>query len=234
MTAPEEIVPGVYGIAIGPLVNAFVVVNDDTTLIDTGTVRGAKRIEAGLAEIGRRTVSHIALTHHHPDHRGGAAALRGQAPVYVHELDADVVRGDREPPGPSVRGGQRVLIAVLGPLVRMMNGNPPDVPVAKTLSDGDELPGGLRAIHTPGHTAGHTSFLLGSQKLLFVGDAAQNRKGLNLPVPFFTEDMEQAKRTLSKIAELDFDVAVFGHGEVLKGRANAEFRRLVDKLAASA
>ena len=231
MSAPEEIVAGVYGIAVGPIVNAFVVVDEGVTLIDTGTAKGAGQIEAALRELGRTRIDNIALTHHHPDHRGGASVFATGANVYVHSLDADVVRGDREQPGPSVGGIQRLLITALGPVLNTVAGRPKPVAVHAELSDGDDLPGGLKAIHTPGHTAGHVSFLDQAKRLLFVGDAAQHRSGLALPPPFFTEDMSQAKATLQKIAALDFDVAVFGHGRVLKDKANTEFRKLVDRLA---
>jgi hypothetical protein len=43
--------------------------------------------------------------------------------------------------------------------------------------------------------------------------------------------MDEAKSSIRKIAELDFDTAVFGHGTVLRGKANAEFRKLADRLA---
>ncbi len=36
---------------------------------------------------------------------------------------------------------------------------------------------------------------------------------------------------LGKLAALEFNVACFGHGRVLKGEANLRFRRLVEKLA---
>ena len=231
MTAPEEIVSGVYGIAVGPIVNAFVIVDEGVTLVDTGTAKGVGKIEGALRDLGRTRIDTIALTHHHPDHRGGAAVLANGANVYVHALDAPVVRGDRKQPGPSVGGVQKVLITALGPLTGMLIGQPQPAAVHKEISDGDEVPGGLRAVHTPGHTAGHVSFLHEGKRLLFVGDAAQHRTGLALPPPFFTEDMAQAKTTLQKIAALDFDVAVFGHGRVLKDKANAEFRKFVDRLA---
>ena len=50
------------------------------------------------------------------------------------------------------------------------------VAVAHEVSDGDVLPfDGLRAIHTPGHTAGHLALLLPREGgVLFVGDAASN------------------------------------------------------------
>ncbi|MCH8921142.1 MAG: MBL fold metallo-hydrolase, partial [Chloroflexi bacterium] len=52
-----------------------------------------------------------------------------------------------------------------------------------------------------------------------------------LPIGMFTADREQAKESIGKLAALEFDVACFGHGRVLKGEANLRFRRLVEKLA---
>jgi glyoxylase-like metal-dependent hydrolase (beta-lactamase superfamily II) len=231
MTA-EEIVPGIYAIPVGSIVNAFAIVDGGVTLIDTGTAKGADKIRTALRDDIKHTrIDNVALTHHHPDHRGGASILRGDANVYVHSLDAPVVRGDREPPGPSVGGLLRIVVTVVRPLVDIISGNPQPVMVHKEVAEGDEVPGGLKAIHTPGHTAGHVSYLHEGKRVLFVGDAAQHRSKLALPPPFFTEDMAQAKRTLGKIAELDFDTAVFGHGTVLRGKANTEFRKLVDQLA---
>jgi glyoxylase-like metal-dependent hydrolase (beta-lactamase superfamily II) len=123
------------------------------------------------------------------------------------------------------------LRPILGALVM---GKPADVAVEHRIAEGAEIPGtGLRAVHTPGHTDGHISYLHAAKRFLFVGDAAQHRSGLGLPNPAFTEDMGQAKRTLAKIAELDFDTAVFGHGTVLTGKANAEFRKFADEVASA-
>jgi hypothetical protein len=47
----------------------------------------------------------------------------------------------------------------------------------------------------------------------------------------FTVDRDQARESIAKIAALDFDIACFGHGRVLKGEASLHFRRLVEKLA---
>ena len=47
----------------------------------------------------------------------------------------------------------------------------------------------------------------------------------------FTEDMDEVKKSMRKLAELDFDTACFGHGKVLKGKANVAFRQYVEKMA---
>jgi glyoxylase-like metal-dependent hydrolase (beta-lactamase superfamily II) len=153
----------------------------------------------------------------------------------VHEIDATVVTGERPAPGPAIGGVGKIAILALRPLIgAFVMGKPSDVAVEHRIAEGAELPGtGLKAVHTPGHTDGHISYIHAGKRLLFVGDAAQHRSGLGLPNPAFTEDMDQAKRTLTKIAELDFDTAVFGHGTVLRGKANTEFRRFAEQHASA-
>jgi glyoxylase-like metal-dependent hydrolase (beta-lactamase superfamily II) len=45
----------------------------------------------------------------------------------------------------------------------------------------------------------------------------------------FTEDMRAAKRSLRKLAALEFDTACFGHGRAMKGRANLKLRRFIER-----
>jgi glyoxylase-like metal-dependent hydrolase (beta-lactamase superfamily II) len=52
-----------------------------------------------------------------------------------------------------------------------------------------------------------------------------------MPIDMFTIDPDQAKESIRKLAALEFEVACFGHGRVLKGEANLKFRRLAEKLA---
>jgi glyoxylase-like metal-dependent hydrolase (beta-lactamase superfamily II) len=233
VSVAEEIVPGVWGVSLG-IVNAFILRDETLTLVDTGVSKQSAKLRSAVDEVGG-PIANIALTHHHPDHRGGLAAVKGDAQVWVHEIDATVVTGERPEPGPAIGGFGKVAVLALRPLIgALVMGKPTDVAVEHRIAEGAEIPGtGLRAVHTPGHTDGHISYLHAGKRFLFVGDAAQHRSGLGLPNPTFTENMDQAKRTLAKIAELDFDVAVFGHGTVLRGKANAEFRKLADALAAT-
>jgi glyoxylase-like metal-dependent hydrolase (beta-lactamase superfamily II) len=230
MTAPEEIVSGVYGVDLG-FVNAFFIADDVVTLVDTGIKTRAKQIAVAITDVGRKPddIKNIALTHHHDDHRGGVGLFRREGvKLFVHPIDAAIVRGDRKPPGPHTGAVRKIAFAVIGPLFRT-----PAAPVDVEINEGDEVPdsGGLRAVHTPGHTLGHVSYLHPGKRILFVGDAARNLKQLANTPGAFTEDMPEAKRTIAKIASLDFDTAVFGHGGVLRGKANAEFRKLADHLA---
>jgi glyoxylase-like metal-dependent hydrolase (beta-lactamase superfamily II) len=231
MSAPEEIVPGVYGVNLG-FVNAFFIADDVVTLVDTGLRARADRIAAALKDIGRDDVGNIALTHHHADHRGGLGLLRKDGvKLFVHPIDAQIVRGDRKPPPPQGNAVRKFAFAVLGPIFMRAQTMPVDV----ELSEDDVIPdtGGLRAVFTPGHTMGHMSFLHPDKRVLFVGDAARNMNELANTPSAFAEDLSEAKRTIAKIAGLDFDTAVFGHGGVLRGKANAEFRKLADRLASN-
>jgi len=232
--ALEEIVSGVYGIGMR-YVNAFFIVGEDgLTMVDSGLAKKKDTILGAVAGAGRQPADlrHILITHHHIDHIGSLAALKAAtgAKCYVHPADSPIVRGDEPQPGPNPGS---LLGKLAGPLLSRMSPPAPPADVDVEVADGEELPlaGGIKAVHTPGHTPGHLSFLLPSKNVLFVGDAAANMLRLGLPIGMFTADREQAKESIGKLAALEFDVACFGHGRVLKGEANLRFRRLAEKLA---
>ena len=233
--AVEEIVPGVQAIGMG-YVNAFLIAGDDgLTLVDSGMPRRKDRILGAIAAVGRRPADlmHILITHHHIDHIGSLGDLMEAtgAESYAHPLDSPIVRGDRPQPGPNPAS---LLGKFAGPLLARFGPAPMTAPVDVEVADGEELAiaGGIRALHTPGHTPGHLAFLLARDGgLLFAGDAAANVIRLGLPIGMFTADRQQAKESIRKLAALEFEVACFGHGRVLKGEANLRFRSLAEKLA---
>lgn len=228
----EEIVPGVHGIPMG-YVSAFVIADEGLTLIDSGLPKKIDVVRKAMGEAGGGPLRNVAITHHHMDHVGGLAQLTADpgVSVWAHAADARVIRGDVEPPVPEGRNvAERAGIAG----IRRFGPKAEPARVDHEVSDGEQLPigGGLVAYHTPGHTAGHLSFLMPSKRVLFVGDAAARMMGrLAPPFGVYTEDHEEVKRSIAKIAALDFDVACFGHGRVLKGGAATEFRKLADKCA---
>ncbi len=232
--AAEEVVPGVYGIAMS-FVNAFLVVSDDgLVLVDAGLPKRKGAILAAAAAAGLQPsdIRHILITHHHVDHVGNLADLKNVtgAKSYVHPADSPIVRGTEPQPGPNPSS---LMGKLAGPWLARFLGQPPAAAVDVEIGDGDELPigGGVRVVHTPGHTPGHVSFLMPSRGVLFVGDAAANTLRLGMPNAMMTLDQARAKESIRKLAELEFDVACFGHGRVLVGQANLKFRRLAAKLA---
>jgi glyoxylase-like metal-dependent hydrolase (beta-lactamase superfamily II) len=237
MAAIDEILPNVHVIP-GAYVNMFLIASDDgLTLVDSGLKGNEKKVGKALSAINRKwsEVRHVLITHHHADHVGSLAAVkeRSGATVYVHPADAPIVAGEKPRPDPNPAS---IAGKIAGPIIkRLPTNNPPAVAVDRELNDGDELPiaGGISVIHAPGHTLGSIAFLAPMHGgVLFAGDAAAHLMGrLGKPALIFTEDMEQAKESIRKLAALEFDTACFGHGSVVKGKANVEFRRYVEKMA---
>ena len=231
-----EIIPGVHAVDSLGVGRAYLFQEADRlTLIDAGLAGSAERIFARIEAMGRRVddLQQIVITHHHGDHTGALADVveRTDAQVMVHPLDAPVVRGERAPPGPNATGFWRLLTPILARGVRPA----PAARVDRELADGDEvdLDGGAKVLHVPGHTAGSIALHLPKRKLLFAGDAAVNTLGLGPPSgPFgvFNESQANARESFRRLAELDLDVACFGHGKPLDKDASVAFRRAVERL----
>jgi glyoxylase-like metal-dependent hydrolase (beta-lactamase superfamily II) len=82
---------------------------------------------------------------------------------------------------------------------------------ALALVDGETVRG-LRIVATPGHTAGHVSFLDGDGTLL-VGDLIGSHDGKVVRAPAaFTSDAMQAEQSIHKITHLDPRRFLFAHG----------------------
>ncbi len=226
--ALRQVVPGVFAIPLG-FVNVFVIETDHLTLIDTGIPGSAERILEAARSLGRwrAGIRHILVTHCHRDHAGSLAKLKQAtgAPAYMHRADAALVRTGRAMrsfnPAPGLLN--RVLFRIFVP--RGPVGIEP-AEIDHDVQDGEDLPaaGGIRAIHVPGHCAGQLVFLWPKHGgVLFAADAAANVMGLGLSVGY--EDLEMGKRSLAKIARLNFEVACFGHGRSIRRGASAQFRR---------
>src|SRR2546428_6518814 len=175
----------VYRIGMG-YVSAYLIAQAEVAVIDTGLPKHREIILRAVSEAGRKPdeVKHILLTHHHADHTGSLAELMGatSGKAYIHPLDAAIVRGEKPAPGPN-----REILAgrILGPLMARITPKLQPIEALEETNDGDEVPaaGRLKAIHTPGHTAGHLAFLWPQNGgVLFAGDAAGNIFGLGPPI----------------------------------------------------
>jgi glyoxylase-like metal-dependent hydrolase (beta-lactamase superfamily II) len=96
--------------------------------------------------------------------------------------------------------------------------------------DGDELPGGLKAVFTPGAgTTQHTFLLAQGPGIAFLPDlVARGPAGaLFLPTEYM-HDPDEARRSLEKLLDLPFDILCLGHGAPLSGGAHEAIRRALE------
>jgi glyoxylase-like metal-dependent hydrolase (beta-lactamase superfamily II) len=226
MSVALAIAPNVFRVPVTPmdLINVFMLRDDDgqVTLVDCGLKGSPPRILGALAQIGSapQDVTRIIATHAHFDHVGGLhdLATRTGAEVGVHGDDAADVREGR--------GAPLDQTALVGRIRHRNLGSAPCV-VDAELSDGDVLAvaGGLRVVHTPGHTPGHISLLHESSATLITGDAIWNMNSRRTwPVMAFCTDGPLTKQTAHRLGELEYSTAAFTHGPEIRERGREAIR----------
>jgi glyoxylase-like metal-dependent hydrolase (beta-lactamase superfamily II)/8-oxo-dGTP pyrophosphatase MutT (NUDIX family) len=179
--------------------NAYLVGGEETVLIDPGCRDGdeLRRLEAALVDLARRhgqRVRAIWLTHHHPDHVGGVAAIRRALgvpalahPATAERLTAAGIRLDGE-----LTDGERIPLAG-------RRGEP-----AVT----------VRVIHTPGHARGHLCFYEEATGSLVAGDMVAGLGTVVIDPP--EGDMDEYLGSLEKLRALAPKTLFPAHGPAIK------------------
>jgi len=228
----KEVVPGVYEITTQfKAANAFLIVEDKLTLIDTGLKGSQSRVEKLLKELGRSPadITQIIITHCHVDHVGSLAALKDMtgARVAVHRADAPCLSRELPYPKPKTKLVGLVVSALMLPMF-----NCPALTADVLLDDGSEIGalGGLKVIHTPGHTPGHICLYSPSRRILFAGDLIGARGGkLREPSKTYSTELDQALASLQKLRGLQVDTLCMGHAEAITIDAGQKLAALLDE-----
>lgn len=193
-------------------------------LIDGGFVGGRRALRRALRQAGweREAIVGIILTHGHLDHilNVGRVSEDTGAWIAAPRLDSDHYQGK-----PCYRGASRVT-GVLEAIGRPLLGFKPFVP-SRLLDDGDTIDvwGGLRVVHLPGHTAGHSGLYCERRKLLFCGDLfASYGRWSHLPPRIFNANGAAVKASIGKALELDLDGVLPNHAG--QGSAHEHLERL--------
>ena len=219
----HPIKPGLYQLSHSG-VNVFLLECAGLILVDTGTPEMGGMIVEAIRDLGHdpKTVSKILLTHAHYDHAGSAPFLQQelQAEVFCHPDEVELLRTGnvlRESFKPAPGILNRLLYDTF---VRPTPTTIEPMEVDCVLCDSDEVIGGIRAIHTPGHCLGHLAFLWND--ILIAGDAASNVGWLRAAIG--TENHHQALGSIQKLCLFDFETACFGHGPPILKKADKRFR----------
>lgn len=209
--------------------NVYLLDGESPVLIDTGIAGGGRQtqLQAKIARYGIdiAAIEKIFVTHFHPDHSGLAGEIQDEsgADVHVHEADAPLV--DRSNHAWEKFAEQRTTRfeewGVPREKIREFSlylDNEGDFYGSHVnvdpVQDGEQFQVGdstLEVKHLPGHTAGHSCFVLGSE--LFAGDAL---------LPYYTPNVGGADvrlenplelyiESLREIQDSDYTRALPGH-----------------------
>ena len=124
------------------------------------------------------------------------------AEVLLHPADSERLR---------IRFRDVIANFAPGPIVALLTRAPAH---ARPIVDGEELPvfGGLRVVHTPGHTPGSICLYSPAGRFVIVGDLLQRVRGnVALPNAFFSDDMDEARKSIARLAALDVETILFSH-----------------------
>jgi len=221
---------GVYQLRAGGFANVYLIEGaQDLTLVDTGPSRCAPQLIEELRDNGflPKNVARVVLTHAHPAHVGGTAALLELHPVrvYAHPKELSVLQGKA-----SVHrhGGLAGLIAVFG-----LHDSWTPIASVQPAETGTPLRGipQWQLLHTPGHTPGSLSLFHPGRQILMCGDVLSNRGGrLHVPSPHRDTDKAALRASLAALAKLDCDILCCGHGSVVRGGAFRHIEAVLKKL----
>jgi glyoxylase-like metal-dependent hydrolase (beta-lactamase superfamily II) len=204
-------------------VRVHLVLEPDLSLIDCGYARDAARIRRAIVAHQREpeALRRVVVTHGHPDHAGSAGELAAAgATILIHPAD-----------------GARLTITWRDVVRRPTRGHvfaamTPEVPEFQPIEDGDVLPllGGLRVIHTPGHTPGSVCLYGARDRVLFVGDTLQRRFGrVAFASSLYSDDYRTARQSVKRLTQLDVKTLVFSHFAALGEGATEILARLASR-----
>lgn len=191
-------------------VNAFIVqTKDQTVLVDAGAAQcfgptmGNAMANIQAAGFQPGDINSVLLTHLHPDHACGLVTPDGQAAfpnatVWVAKTDADFWL-DPETQANAPEDKQSSFKLAQDAVAPYINKE-----TFHTYTDESELLSGIGVVPTPGHTPGHSSYLVESndESLLIWGDIVHSHS-VQLQHPEvsieFDSDQQQAIKTRTEI-----------------------------------
>jgi glyoxylase-like metal-dependent hydrolase (beta-lactamase superfamily II) len=216
--------------------NVYVLVSDTAlTLVDAGMAGDVDKIVAQIEEGGHdpSQLKWILVTHAHADHIGGVPGLvrRLDAGVIAHRAEVPYLEGEADMPTTSW------LWKAVRWLGDLLPARDTGIRVVRGLEDGEvlNLLGGLRVIHTPGHTPGSMSLYQAERGILFCGDLLFNghpltgRGGLQYPPRIFSSDPAEVERSVRGLKGLQVRILCTGHGAPIVRESKVEMEAFLER-----
>ncbi len=215
--------------------SAYIVAGKEIALIDTGLPSQLEAVRAGINAHGFSPgdISHIFVTHSHPDHSGNVAPLLKENPkakVYIHPLGVEqlidpsielAVRKKALPPEMQARIGEMDPVSP----DRIQQLNDGDV---FDLGDGDKL----TVIFAPGHQPDGIVLYEEKNKGIFINDLVGNYlpdADAHYPLNPPNSDHTQAIASLRKIIDLPAKYLYLGHYGICENPKQV-MERAIDKM----
>jgi ribonuclease/clavin/mitogillin len=207
--APAEVAPGLAMLSVrtptlppATHTNAYLVGTRELALVEPASPF-PEEIEKLAGWVEQRlsqgaTLRCLLLTHHHPDHVGGAAKLRERlgAPLWAHAGTAELLRG-RVSIDRVIDEGERIELDGPRPLA-------------------------LEAVHTPGHAPGHLCFWEAHSRSLIAGDMVASVGTIVIQPE--DGDMQAYLASLERMDEMDAAQLLPAHGlPITDARARLRF-----------
>ncbi len=220
---------------------------EDAVLIDTGLPGQAETITALIRQEGLQpeSVTRIIITHHDMDHIGSLAQLTNyinsngadsnSVEVLSHPIEKPYIQFEKMP----IKFSKETLEKLKKQMSELQQGqqeqiqgmfsnNKPNVTGILNHEERLNCCGGIRILHTPGHTPGHICVYLERYKTLVAGDALNIYNGeLAGAHPDFTYDTDMARRSIEVLTKYDIQRVICYHGGVLSGDINTMLNKLI-------
>ena len=193
--------------------------SQNLSLVDAGlTGKGSYKIQAiQRAGIELSSIKRVIMTHTHLDHIGCFAEILKQLPwaeLWVHRSEADLLE----------KGDERAVYG-MDMFREFCQGQFGLKPGAFTCQVNRKLQGGetldlgdmtWEVIHIPGHSMGSIGLYHRPMKILIPGDVVYSDYAIGR-FDLYGADAAGLKESLMRLAELEVDILLPGHNQIVKG-----------------
>lgn len=187
--------------------NSYLIKGEVPLLIDPGHQHLVKNLITKMEKDGNRLedIKLIIATHVHPDHFEAASIFaRGGVYTTLH------------------RDEEKFMLEVGREFYAAFAMEMPEFKIDFYLQEGELKLGNiiLQILHTPGHSPGSISLYWPEKKALFTGDVIFARGVGRTDFPGGEGNL--LRNSIERLASLDVELLLPGHGEIIKGKKNIQ------------